>query len=79
MHKSPAQLRLCFALTLLMLGGCTGIREYFNNDCKVGPGYRPPCAPVAGHWIDANDQRVRTSNDDLAGWWTVFGDPLDEC
>jgi NodT family efflux transporter outer membrane factor (OMF) lipoprotein len=59
-----------------MLGGCTGIREYFREDCKVGPGYTPPCAPVAGHWIDANDQRVRSSNDDLSGWWTVFGDPL---
>ncbi len=33
-------------------------------------------APVACNWIDANDQRVRTTNDDLAGWWTVFGDPL---
>jgi NodT family efflux transporter outer membrane factor (OMF) lipoprotein len=59
-----------------MLGGCTGISEYFRNDCKVGPGYTPPCAPVAHNWIDATDQRVRTTNDDLAGWWTVFGDPL---
>lgn len=76
MHKSPATLRLCLALSLLMLGGCTGVAEYFRNDCKVGPDYQPACAPVACHWIDANDQRVRTSNDDLAGWWTVFGDPL---
>ena len=76
MHKSPAKLRLCLALSLLMLGGCTGISEYFRNDCKVGPNYTPPCAPVAHNWIDATDQRVRTTNDDLAGWWTVFGDPL---
>ncbi len=76
MQNPHATLRLCFALCLLMLGGCTGIREYFNNDCKVGPDYTPPCAPVACHWIDADDQRVRTTNDDLAGWWTVFGDPL---
>jgi NodT family efflux transporter outer membrane factor (OMF) lipoprotein len=76
MHNSPATLRLCFALSLLMLGGCTGVSEYFRNDCKVGPDYTPACAPVAGNWIDANDQRVRTTNDDLAGWWTVFGDPL---
>lgn len=76
MHTSPAKLRLCFALALLMLGGCTGVCDYFRNDCKVGPYYTPPCAPVARNWIDANDQRVRTSNDDLAGWWTVFGDPL---
>jgi NodT family efflux transporter outer membrane factor (OMF) lipoprotein len=76
MPKSRFQLRLCFALSLLLLGGCTGISEYFRNDCKVGPGYMPPCAPVARNWIDANDKRVRTTNDDLAGWWTVFGDPL---
>jgi NodT family efflux transporter outer membrane factor (OMF) lipoprotein len=76
MPKSRFKLRLCFALSLLMLGGCTGISEYFRNDCKVGPGYNPPCAPVARNWIDANDKRVRTTNDDLAGWWTVFGDPL---
>jgi NodT family efflux transporter outer membrane factor (OMF) lipoprotein len=76
MPKSRFQLRLCFALSLLMLGGCTGISEYFRNDCKVGPGYAPPCAPVARNWIDATDKRVRTTNDDLAGWWTVFGDPL---
>src|SRR4051812_16321123 len=76
MRNSPAKLRLCLALALLMLGGCTGISDYFRNDCKVGPYYTPPCAPVARNWIDANDQRVRTSHDDLAGWWTVFGDPL---
>lgn len=56
--------------------GCTGIREYFHSDCKVGPSYKPPCAPVANHWIDANDKRVHTNCDDLAGWWTVFDDSL---
>jgi NodT family efflux transporter outer membrane factor (OMF) lipoprotein len=76
MHMPPAILRLCLALSLVMLGGCTGISQYFHNDFKVGPDYTPPCAPVAHNWIDANDQRVRTTNDDLAGWWTVFGDPL---
>ncbi len=63
-------------LTVLLFGGCTGVREYFHNDCKVGPDYKPPCAPVANHWIDANDKRVRTEHDDLAGWWTVFDDSL---
>lgn len=56
--------------------GCTGIREYFHSDCKVGPSYTPPCAPVANHWIDAKDKRVHTNCDDLAGWWTVFDDSL---
>lgn len=63
-------------LTVLLFGGCTGVREYFHNDCKVGPEYKPPCAPVANRWIDANDKRVRTEHDDLAGWWTVFDDSL---
>jgi NodT family efflux transporter outer membrane factor (OMF) lipoprotein len=76
MQKSPATHGLYLALSLLMLGGCTGVSEYFRNDCKVGPNYTPACAPVARNWIDATDQRVRTTNDDLAGWWTVFGDPL---
>jgi NodT family efflux transporter outer membrane factor (OMF) lipoprotein len=76
MQKPLATHGLCLALSLLMLGGCTGVSEYFRNDCKVGPNYTPACAPVARNWIDANDQRVRTTSDDLAGWWTVFGDPL---
>jgi NodT family efflux transporter outer membrane factor (OMF) lipoprotein len=76
MYMSPAKLRLSLALSVLLLGGCTGVSEYFRNDCKVGPDYNPPCAPVARHWIDATDQRVRTTDDNLAGWWTVFGDPL---
>lgn len=63
-------------LTVSFLGGCTGVREYFHNDCKVGPDYKPPCAPIANQWIDANDKRVRTEHDDLAGWWTVFDDSL---
>src|SRR4029079_3252652 len=76
MQKFLAMPRLSLALVLVALSGCTGVSEYFYNDCKVGPAYKPPCAPVARHWIDADDKRVRTGNDDLAGWWTVFGDPL---
>lgn len=70
--------RFVFAplLAALILSGCTGVREYFHNDCKVGPDYNAPCAPVANQWIDAADKRVRTEHDDLAGWWTVFDDSL---
>jgi NodT family efflux transporter outer membrane factor (OMF) lipoprotein len=66
-------------LTLLSAPGCTGIRSYFADGCKVGPDFCPPTAPVANNWIDAADKHVRTECDDLAGWWTVFGDPLLNC
>jgi outer membrane protein TolC len=35
---------------------------------------KPP-APVAKDWIDADDQRVRTTSDDLSKSWTVCHDP----
>lgn len=70
---------LVVCLTLLSTPGCTGIRSYFQNGCKVGPNFCPPTAPAANNWIDAADKHVRTDSDDLAGWWTVFGDPLLNC
>src|SRR5437588_3337275 len=76
MLKLSSALRFSVALALLVLCGCTGVSEYFRNGGKVGPDYEAPCAPVAHAWFDAADKRVRTSSDDLAGWWTVFDDPL---
>lgn len=64
------------AVAMLAPGGCTSPREYIRNGYLVGPNYGRPPAPVAPSWIDANDRRVRTDCDDLAGWWTVFGDPI---
>ncbi len=69
-----------YLLALLAIGvqlaaGCTGPREYFHNGFKVGPNYAKPAAAVAPNWIDDADQRVRNEEDDLAGWWTLFGDP----
>lgn len=61
---------------MLMFNGCTSFPEYVRNGFKVGPNYKTPPAPVAEDWIDAIDKRVRTDTDDLAGWWTVFGDSL---
>ncbi|MCY2994719.1 MAG: TolC family protein, partial [Planctomycetota bacterium] len=58
------------------LGGCTSLHEYVHNGFKVGPNYCPPGAPVAEHWIDEADVRVRTQSDDLSQWWTVFNDPV---
>jgi NodT family efflux transporter outer membrane factor (OMF) lipoprotein len=59
---------------LLSLVGCTGPLEYIHNGFKVGPNYKRPPAPVAEHWIDANDVRVRSEKGDDSHWWTVFND-----
>ena len=63
------------ALVLISAAGCTPVRQYFRNGCKVGPNYCRPAAPVADTWIDANDKRVQTDHNNLHNWWTVFHDP----
>ncbi len=74
-HRTSSCLRVTCVLMAITLGGCTGPVEYFRNYFKVGPEYCPPPAPVAEHWIDAADVRVRNDEDDLSRWWTVFKDP----
>jgi len=54
--------------------GCTSLSDYVHNGFKVGPNYCRPSAPVAEHWIDAADVRMR-EGEDLSRWWTVFNDP----
>jgi NodT family efflux transporter outer membrane factor (OMF) lipoprotein len=65
---------LAATLMLLALAGCTGPLEFVRNGFKVGPNYQEPNAPVAPHWIDADDKRVRAETADLSKWWTVFND-----
>jgi NodT family efflux transporter outer membrane factor (OMF) lipoprotein len=63
----------------LPLSGCTSLSEYVHNGFKVGPNYKRPPAPVAEHWIDADDKRVRSEEADYSHWWTVLNDPtLDD-
>jgi len=59
----------------LALCGCTPLSEYVHNGFKVGPNYKRPPAPVAQHWIDAGDVRVRSEEADDSHWWTAFNDP----
>src|SRR6476619_8613705 len=75
-HFRRLPLVLCLLAAALSSAGCTGPLQYVRNGFKVGPNYRTPPAPVAHAWIDAVDKRVRSESDDLAGWWTVFNDPL---
>jgi NodT family efflux transporter outer membrane factor (OMF) lipoprotein len=73
-----SKLRPCPWALLGMLGlslcGCTSWSEYVHNGFKVGPNYKRPPAPVAEHWIDADDVRVRSQEPDDSHWWTVFND-----
>lgn len=57
------------------LCGCTGFQQYLDNHFRVGPDYCPPEANVAEQWIDKDDERVGTVENDLSNWWTVFRDP----
>jgi NodT family efflux transporter outer membrane factor (OMF) lipoprotein len=63
------------ALCLVAAAGCTPVRQYIRNGCKVGPNYCRPATPIADSWIDTNDKRVQTDHNDLHNWWSVFHDP----
>jgi hypothetical protein len=51
---------------LVLLSGCTHLKEYIHNGFKVGPNYSRPPAPVAEDWIDTADPRLRKESDDLS-------------
>jgi NodT family efflux transporter outer membrane factor (OMF) lipoprotein len=78
LRKFRAGLWFLLAIVIL-LPGCTTLEEYIRNGFKVGPNYMKPTAPVAEHWIDADDVRVHSKLSDDIQWWTVFNDlALDE-
>jgi len=59
----------------LLLSGCrTSLSEWWYNGLKVGPQYATPAAPVADHWIDSADARVKSEPAQDCAWWTVFND-----
>lgn len=63
--------------TLLLLGGClTSPRQWVRQGFKVGPEHRPPAAPAAERWIDAESPGVDDRGRIEAKWWTVFSDPV---
>lgn len=72
----PRWLAAAFAATSLSFSGCTTLSEYVHNGFKVGPNYCRPPAPVAEHWIDANDVRIRSEPAEDCHWWTLFNDPV---
>jgi len=44
--------------------------------CAVGPDFTRPPVKVAGTWLDANDQRVKTESAEYRNWWRAFNDPV---
>ena len=70
---------VAYSLCALTLTGCCHVpgarcRDWWRNGFKVGPNYCPPAAPVASEWIDYADPRVKSEEEDLSQWWTVFND-----
>jgi NodT family efflux transporter outer membrane factor (OMF) lipoprotein len=56
------------------IAGC-GLDEWAKNGAKVGPNYEPPPVAVTENWIDYQDPRVKSQEQDLSHWWGVFDDP----
>jgi NodT family efflux transporter outer membrane factor (OMF) lipoprotein len=67
-------------LTLLMVFllpafGC-GLSQWARNGLKVGPNYHGTPAAVAEHWIENDDQQVRSDLPVYPKWWSVLNDPV---
>mgnify|MGYP005837793165 FL=1 len=64
-------------MSLLLLCGClTSPRQWVIQGFKVGPEHRPPAAPTAKRWIDAQTSAVDDGDSIRGTWWTVFNDPV---
>jgi NodT family efflux transporter outer membrane factor (OMF) lipoprotein len=82
-HKSCVILHLWRTTTiigvviaLMLLSGCSGIEEWWQNGLKVGPNYTPPGAPVANEWIDEGDSQLKGGAPEDTCWWTLLNDPV---
>lgn len=74
--RSSGSAIACLLSLALAAGGCTSLRQWWHNGCKVGPNYARPRAPVASAWVDAGDPRVKSEPAADCAWWTVFNDPV---
>lgn len=77
--RRPTTLVLSCVLTMTTLPGCCHLpggrcSDWWRNGFKVGPNYCPPETPVASEWIDYSDPRVKSDEQQLSAWWTVFND-----
>jgi NodT family efflux transporter outer membrane factor (OMF) lipoprotein len=77
--RSLRQALVAYSLCAVTLTGCCNVpgarcRDWWRNGLKVGPNYCPPAAPVASQWIDYENPSVKSDEQQLAQWWTVFND-----
>jgi NodT family efflux transporter outer membrane factor (OMF) lipoprotein len=77
-HGGMRRARLWLGAGLLasLLTGCTTLKQYWDNGCKVGPNYSRPPADVAERWIDQGDPRLRLDPEEHRQWWKAFHDPV---
>jgi outer membrane protein TolC len=49
---------------------------FLISGCKtVGPDFEKPEVPVADTWLDADNEKIDTSEAAYQDWWEVFEDP----
>lgn len=71
---SQAHLSASLVVLTVFLTSCS-LDQWAKNGFKVGPEYATPNADVAATWIDANDERLSSTEPDVRAWWSAFGDP----
>jgi NodT family efflux transporter outer membrane factor (OMF) lipoprotein len=75
MQATPRTLIAIMAIFSFVVSGCTSPKEWIQNGFKVGPNYNTPSAATAEHWIDADNPRIKSLENNNVHWWTVFNDP----
>src|SRR5580698_2723573 len=74
-ESGAARLTAAMLVLVLVVPGCTSLREWWHNGLKVGPNYVRPPAATAATWIDAADSKISCAPACDQAWWTVFQDP----
>jgi len=64
------------SLHLERIAGILLLSVFAVSCAKVGPDFVRPSAQVSDHWIESNDERVRSEFKDHRQWWTSFQDPV---
>ena len=63
----------------LKIIGCCPVRLLaflLLASCTVGPDYVRPPTETAAQWLEAEDQRLKTTSTSDQAWWKTFNDPI---